>query len=97
MKVKSVSYAGKADVYNMEVDETHDFVIQGGVISHNCADEVRYFLMSRPIKPRMQAKPDEFASNPMHLFLDIRKEDITAAARMPRLEIIDADIHPEEN
>lgn len=94
---KSVSYAGKADVFNMEVDETHDFVIQGGVISHNCADEVRYFLMSRPIKPRMQAKPDEFASNPMHLFLDIKKEDITAAARMPRLEIIDADIQPEEN
>ena len=61
------------------------------------ADEVRYFCMSRPIKPRMSKKPDEFAKNPMHLFLDIRKEDITAAARMPRLEIIDADIQPEEN
>ena len=97
MKVKSASYAATADGFNTAVDDTHDTAIQGGVISHNCADEVRYFLMSRPIKPRMQAKPDEFASNPMHLFLDIRKEDITAAARMPRLEIIDADIQPEEN
>lgn len=91
MKVKSVSYAGKADVFNMEVDETHDFVIQGGVISHNCADEVRYFCMSRPIKPRMPVRPDEFERNPMHLFLDIPREDIRAAVRAPRLEIIDGD------
>lgn len=91
MKVKSVSYAGKADVFNMEVDETHDFVIQGGVISHNCADEVRYLCMARPIKPRLPFRPDEFERNPMHLFLDIRREDITAAQRMPRMEIIDGD------
>ena len=53
MKVKSVKRAGRADVYNMEVEETHDFVIQGGVISHNCADEWRYFCMSRPVKPML--------------------------------------------
>lgn len=53
MKVKSISYAGKKDVYNMEVEDTHSFVIQGGVVSHNCADETRYFCMSRPIKPRI--------------------------------------------
>lgn len=51
MKVKSIKPAGYADVYNMEVEETHDFVIQGGVISHNCADEWRYMCMSRPIAP----------------------------------------------
>ena len=55
------------------------------------ADEVRYFCMSRPIKPRMPVRPDEFERNPMHLFLDIRREDITAAQRMPRMEIIDGD------
>ena len=55
------------------------------------ADEVRYFCMSRPIKPRMSKKPDEYAKNPMHLFLDIRKEDIIAAPRRPRMEIIDGD------
>lgn len=91
MKVKSVSYAGKADVFNMEVDETHDFVIQGGVISHNCADEVRYFCMSRPIKPRVASKPDKYNDSPMSMFLDIPKEDIRAAVRAPRLEIIDGD------
>ena len=52
MKVKSVRYVGKADVYNMTVEDTHDFVIQGGIIAHNC-DAIRYFCMSRPIKPRM--------------------------------------------
>ena len=51
MKVARITRIGRRDVYNMEVAETHDFVIQGGVISHNCADESRYFIMSRPVKP----------------------------------------------
>lgn len=89
MRVKSVCYAGKADVFNMEVDDTHDFVIQGGVISHNCADEVRYFCMSRPIKPRIAAQRDPFEDDPAHIFLDVAKEDIkTTARRTPRFEII---------
>ena len=49
MKIRSIRPAGRADVYNMEVADTHDFVIQGGVVSHNCCDEVRYFCMSRMI------------------------------------------------
>lgn len=53
MKVKSVTYAGKADVFNMEVEDTHSFVIQGGVISHNCADEVRYICMAHPVPARL--------------------------------------------
>ena len=53
------------------------------------ADEVRYFCMSRPIKPRAAKQPDEFEQNPMHLFLDIKKEDIKAAPKRPRMEIID--------
>ena len=58
MKIKSIEYAGKSDVYNMEVEDTHSFVIQGGVISHNCLDSLRYFCMSRPITPR-EIKPKE--------------------------------------
>ena len=58
MKVKSVRRAGRADVYNMEVEETHDFVIQGGVISPNCADAWRYFCMSRTVKT-MLAVPEK--------------------------------------
>lgn len=88
MKVKSVTYAGKADVFNMEVEDTHDFVIQGGVISHNCADEVRYFCMSRPIKPRMAQPKDKYEETPMAMFLDIKKEDIIAKPKMKRMEVI---------
>lgn len=53
------------------------------------ADEARYFLMSRPIKPRTALPPDEFEQNPLHLFLDIKREDIKATARLPRMEIVD--------
>ena len=53
----------------------------------HCADEVRYFLMSRPIKPRKAAKPDDYASNPLNMFLDIPKEDIKARPKKPRIII----------
>ena len=52
------------------------------------ADEVRYFCMSRPIKPRMAEGRDEYLDNPMHLFLDIPKADVMAKRRVPRMEII---------
>lgn len=57
------------------------------------ADEVRYFCMSRPIKPRIAAKPDTYNESPMAMFLDIKKEDLTARAKLPRMEVIydDAD------
>lgn len=52
------------------------------------ADEVRYFLMSRPIKPRESVKEDPYEKDPRKLFLDIPKEHITAAACQPRMEVI---------
>ena len=55
------------------------------------ADEVRYFCMSRPIKPRIAAQPDEYAQSPMAMFLDIPKADIKAVSRRPRMEVIDVD------
>ena len=54
----------------------------------HCADEVRYFCMSRPITPRMAAKPDDYATNPLNVFLDIPKEDIMAVQNRPRMQII---------
>lgn len=54
MRVKSIRPAGSADVYNMEVETTHDFVIENGVVAHNCYDETRYFLMARPLAPRVK-------------------------------------------
>ena len=32
------------DVYNMEVIGTHNFAVNGGVIVHNCMDDIRYFV-----------------------------------------------------
>ena len=55
------------------------------------ADSWRYFLMSRPIKPRVSALPDKYHETPMAMFLDIPKEDIKAVSRRPRMEIIDGD------
>ena len=53
------------------------------------ADEVRYFLMSRPIKPVHEKIADNYKSTPMAMFLDIPKEDIRPASKRPRMEIID--------
>ena len=53
------------------------------------ADEVRYFLMSRPIKPVPKPAPDKYYENPMNLYLDIDKEDLAPAPRRPRMERID--------
>lgn len=55
------------------------------------ADEVRYMCMSRPITPRIAVKPDEFYKNPMSMFLDVKKEDLTTRRARPRIEIISED------
>lgn len=70
MKVKNVRYVGKADVFNMEVEDTHDFVVQGGVVVHNCVDEIRYFCMMRPIKPREVKQETLPMHDPLNQFVD---------------------------
>ena len=52
------------------------------------ADSWRYMLMSRPIKPRIPKKPDEFNKNPLNVYLDIEKGDLTTRTARPRMEII---------
>ena len=52
------------------------------------ADEVRYFLMSRPIKPRPIMKPDDYYKTPQSIFLDIPKEDIKPLPKHGRMEIL---------
>jgi hypothetical protein len=44
VRVKSVRFIGREDVYNMEVECHHNFSVNGGLIIHNCKDEERYFL-----------------------------------------------------
>ena len=43
VKIKSIKPIGKADVYNMEVKNHHNFSVCGGFIVHNCMDAARYF------------------------------------------------------
>jgi hypothetical protein len=32
------------DVYNMEVDNDHNYTIENGIVTHNCVDGIRYSL-----------------------------------------------------
>lgn len=68
MKVARITRVEPADVYNMEVEDTHDFVIQGGVISHNCSDEWRYLCMARPIKPIHVEEKEPILFDPLNQF-----------------------------
>ncbi|KEH90607.1 hypothetical protein [Clostridium botulinum] len=43
-KIKGIKYLGKEDVYNMEVENHHNFSVNGGLIVHNCMDALRYFV-----------------------------------------------------
>lgn len=47
--IKAIRKIGKADVYNMEVDDNHNFAIEGGLIVHNCMDALRYFVKTKHI------------------------------------------------
>ncbi len=58
MRIKSIKHAGRANVYNMEVADTHSFVIDGGLVAHNCYDELRYVAMENPVNPpEVRAEP----------------------------------------
>lgn len=56
MKVLRVEPTGIADVYNMEVEGTHSYIVEGGIVSHNCYDADRYVLMEHPLNPRRTIK-----------------------------------------
>lgn len=51
MKIKAIKSIGKADVFNLHVEDTHSF-LANGIVAHNCYDETRYALMSRPAPVR---------------------------------------------
>ena len=65
MKIKSINPAGTADVYNMEVEGTHSFAVAGGLIVHNCYDELRYVCMKNPIAPRQNKPPELVIYDPL--------------------------------
>ena len=40
--ISKIEIEPNEDVYNMEVVGTHNFAVNGGLIVHNCMDEIRY-------------------------------------------------------
>ena len=44
VSAEKMEYNPNEDVYNMEVIGTHNFAVNGGVIVHNCMDDIRYFV-----------------------------------------------------
>ena len=41
-KIKSIKFHSYQDVYNMEVENHHNYAVEGGFIIHNCIDALRY-------------------------------------------------------
>ena len=56
--IKSIKRIGCQPVYNMEVEDNHNFAINGGLIVHNCMDSSRYFVKTKRIcRPKTDYKP----------------------------------------
>ena len=47
--ISKIELDGHEDVYNMEVDDNHNFAVNGGLIVHNCMDATRYMVMTKQI------------------------------------------------
>lgn len=63
VRVVLVEYIGKQDVYNLEVDDHHNFSVNDGLIVHNCCDALRYSyetlrLTFRPTVVSLQANAE---------------------------------------
>lgn len=67
-EILDIAYAGLATVYNMTVDTYHNFITEGGTVTHNC-DAMRYYAVMRPLPAKA---PDRAMT---------REEFLTAAKR----------------
>ena len=52
------------------------------------ADEVRYFCMSRPVKPPAETASDQALSSPLATVLEIPREQLSPVQTRPRMEVI---------
>jgi len=68
-RVISVTEAGTADVYNMQVDKVNNFAVNGGLIVHNC-DALRYFAIGWTYKANPRAVEE---NNPLEGF-NVKRE-----------------------
>lgn len=58
MKLINRRYVGKQPVYNLMVDTHHNFIINQGIVVHNC-DSLRYFCASRIYGTVKAPEPNE--------------------------------------
>ena len=49
--VVAIEFDGYEDVYNMEVEDNHNFAVNGGLVVHNCMDSMRYFVRTKHVAP----------------------------------------------
>ena len=64
MKIKSITPAGIMPVFNMVVDEHHNYMISGGIILKNC-DALRYFAVTRTLSAERVYTPTPEDFEPM--------------------------------
>lgn len=57
-KIKSIKKIGKEPVYNITVEEYHNYLIKGNVLSKNC-DSLRAFCIYWTHAPREERKKDD--------------------------------------
>lgn len=50
---------GTEPVYNMEVDGTHCFAVNGGIVVHNC-DALRYLVATERVIKALESPGDEY-------------------------------------
>ena len=56
--VKSIKKVNPEPVYNMEVEDNHNFAVSDGLIVHNCMDATRYFVKTmRLVKVKRKYTP----------------------------------------
>lgn len=56
--IASIKPLGKQPVYNMEVDDYHNFSVNGGIIVHNCMDATRYMVRTMRLVQRTNRRGD---------------------------------------
>jgi hypothetical protein len=56
-EIKSIKRVNPEPVYNMEVEDNHNFAVNDGLIVHNCMDACRYFVKTvKIVKPKSNYK-----------------------------------------
>lgn len=64
--IKSIRRVNPEPVYNMEVEDNHNFAVADGLIVHNCMDSMRYFCKTKRVIPTILKRNAPTSSIYMH-------------------------------